>query len=112
LFTVLFNLLFTTVFPVGTFVINLTGCVGIGFVTTLLAGRLGNVSPDLRFLLVTGFLGSYTTFSTYSFETVALLQGSRVGLAIAYWLGSAVAALPCVYLGIALARWGQTLRLM
>lgn len=107
--TMLFNLLFTTTFPLGTFVINLTGCVGIGFVATLLGGRLGSLSPDLRLLLVTGFMGSYTTFSTYGFETVALFQGSRIGWAIAYWLGSAIAALPCVYLGIYLARWGQSL---
>ena len=107
--TLLFNLLFTTTFPLGTFVINLTGCIGIGFVTTLLGAQLASLSPDVKLLLVTGFMGSYTTFSTYGLETFALLQSAQTGRAIAYWLGSAVAALPCVYLGISLARWGQSL---
>ena len=106
--TLLFSLLFTTTFPLGTFVINLTGCVGIGFFTTLLGAQLVNWSPDFKLLLVTGFMGSYTTFSTYGLETFALLQGEQFGRAIAYWLGSAVSALPCVYLGICLARWGQS----
>lgn len=105
--TVFFDLLFTTTFPLGTLVINLTGCVGIGFVVTWLGERVVSVSPELPLLVITGFMGSFTTFSTYGLDTVALWRGGQSGQAIAYWLGSAVAALPCVYLGICLARWGK-----
>jgi fluoride exporter len=89
-------------FPLGTVSINITGSFLIGFIMTLLTERL-NPHPIWRLLLVVGFLGCYTTFSSFEWETLGLLQdGSRwLGLInvagsvllgyIAVWLGAAVA---------------------
>lgn len=58
-------------FPYGTLVVNVTGSLLIGFLLTIAADRL--VAPWVRTTLAIGFLGSYTTFSTFSYETVALI---------------------------------------
>jgi CrcB protein len=90
-------------FPYGTVFINLTGSFLIGFTMTLLTERL-KPHPNWRFLLVVGFLGGYTTFSSFEYETLGLVrEGSRwlgfvnaigsVALGyLAVWLGAAVAA--------------------
>ncbi|MFZ0412928.1 MAG: fluoride efflux transporter CrcB [Candidatus Acidiferrales bacterium] len=87
-----------TRFPYGTFVINITGCFLIGFVMTLLAERT-HWSANWRYLIPIGFIGAYTTFSTFEFETFRSLQdgeilmaGLNVGLSVALgflavWLG-------------------------
>jgi CrcB protein len=76
-------------FPYGTFFINLSGALVMGFFTTYTLDRT-IVSPDLRLLVATGFLGAYTTFSTYALETQTLLHKGNHGLALLYWAGSAV----------------------
>lgn len=60
-------------FPLGTFVINVSGSLLIGFAMPLLTERL-IINPSFRLMLVVGFLGSYTTFSTFEYETGALLR--------------------------------------
>lgn len=60
-------------FPLGTFVINVTGSFLIGLLMTLLSERF-LVNPQWRLLLVVGFLGAYTTFSTFEYETGALMK--------------------------------------
>ena len=61
-------------FPLGTFIINLTGCLLIGFVVTVLDARLPGPSA-LRYALPIGFIGAYTTFSTYELETYRAVHG-------------------------------------
>lgn len=90
-------------FPLGTVFINVTGSFLIGFIMTLLTERL-DPHPNWRFLLVVGFLGGYTTFSSFEWETLGLVRdgGRWLGLInaagsvvlgyIAVWLGAAVAA--------------------
>jgi fluoride exporter len=90
-------------FPIGTVFINVTGSFLIGFIMTLLTERL-DPHPNWRFLLVVGFLGGYTTFSSFEWETLGLVRdgGRWLGLInaagsvvlgyIAVWLGAAVAA--------------------
>ncbi len=95
-----------TSFPYGTFFINLTGCFVMGFFTTLVMERL-TVSPDVRLLVTTGFLGAYTTFSTYGLDTVNLMRGSSYGKASFYGLGSALLGVACVQFGVFLARSGR-----
>jgi fluoride exporter len=92
-------------FPYGTFFINLTGCLGMGFFITVAIEK--SLPPDLRLLVATGFLGAYTTFSTYGLDTVALLNSGRVHLAGLYWGGSAVLGVLCVQLGVMLANLGK-----
>lgn len=67
-------------FPLGTFVINVSGSFLIGLLMTLLAEKF-MVNPQWRLLLVVGFLGAYTTFSTFEFETGGLLKDGEIILA-------------------------------
>lgn len=90
-------------FPYGTVIINLTGCFVIGFFITVSLSRSIKVHPDLRLLITTGFLGSYTTFSTYELDAVKLLDRS-LEVDFLYWFGSAVFGLLSLELGAALGR--------
>jgi CrcB protein len=104
---------FGTSFPYGTFFINLTGCLAMGFFVTLVSDRLVKFPPEVVLMVTTGFLGAYTTFSTYGLDSVVLLRVSlsrpeSIGYAIStvfYWAGSAVLGVICVQLGVFLARW-------
>lgn len=93
---------FGAAFPWGTLVINVTGSLLIGFVITLSTERL---APDwFRPLLAIGFLGSYTTFSTFSYETLSLVQNGAWLAAAANVAVSVGAAFSGVYAGTVLAR--------
>jgi fluoride exporter len=90
-------------FPRATFTINVTGSFAIGFLTIVLARSLP--SPNVRVGLLTGLIGGYTTFSTFSFETLSLWErGGRWG-AVAYVVGSVLTGLLAVILGVAMARF-------
>ncbi len=92
-----------TSFPVGTFVINVTGSFVIGIVLTLVTERLA--APTwVRPAIAIGFLGSYTTFSTFSYETLALARDGAWVMAGLNVLLSVGASLVGVYLGTSLAR--------
>ena len=95
---------FGTGFPYGTFFINLTGCFGMGFFVTVALERGANVPPQVRLMVATGFLGAYTTFSTYGLDTITLLGANQLVLASAYWTGSAILGIISVQLGVVLAR--------
>jgi CrcB protein len=94
---------FGTSFPVGTLLINVTGSFVIGLFLVLIGERLV-VADWWRPLVAIGFLGSYTTFSTFSFETLALAQSGSWGLAALNVVGSMTGSLLGVYLGAVLAR--------
>jgi fluoride exporter len=100
--TLLFARWLGTGFPYGTFLINLTGALVMGFFVTLTLERL--TAPDLRLFVAVGFLGSYTTFSTYALDTSVLLRHSTAGYGLFYWLGSAVFGVLSLELGSLLAR--------
>lgn len=93
-----------TSFPYATLIINLTGSFALGLLTSLVLERILPISPEVRLLIATGFLGSYTTFSTYELDTINLVQDSSFNKAIIYWLGSAVMGSVSLYLGIIAAR--------
>ena len=86
-------------FPWGTFVINATGSLILGFVATLLAERF-LTGPHWRPFVCIGFVGAYTTFSTFEYETAQLGSSWQ---AMANLLGSVVVGYGCVWLGIRLA---------
>jgi CrcB protein len=90
-------------FPWGTFVINVTGAFLLGFVFTVLTERL-RVSPWVRSSITIGFLGAYTTFSTFTFETFRLLEDGAYFLGMANAVGSLAAGLIAVYAGVVLGR--------
>ncbi len=89
-------------FPFGTFFINLTGSFVIGFAMTWL-GERSQLGPNWRLLGVVGFLGGYTTFSSYQWETLSLLREGGDWLAVLNALGSVVAGFGAVWLGAVIA---------
>lgn len=93
---------FGTAFPFGTFVINVSGSLLIGVVLVIASERLA--PAWFRPLLAIGFLGSYTTFSTFSFETLTLAQDGAWIAAAVNAVGGVLAALVGVYVGTVLAR--------
>ncbi len=91
-----------TKFPYGTFVVNITACVIIGFSLTYLNRRVG-LSPAWRFLIPVGFIGAYSTFSTYEWETLSTLRTGAFLLAALYVVGSLVVGLAATWCGALLA---------
>lgn len=99
--TILDNRLGTR-FPYGTFFVNMTGCFLIGAMLTILNERL-NVDPAWRYLLPIGFVGAYTTFSTFEYEAVI---GFQTGwqLALIYVMLSVLVGFGCIWVGTAMGR--------
>ncbi len=95
---------FGTGFPYATLFVNLTGSFAMGLLTTLILERALLISPEIRLLIAVGFLGSYTTFSTYELDSISLIRDSQLNKAFIYWLGSAVLGSIVLYLGIITAR--------
>ena len=91
-------------FPIGTFVINITGSFLLGIVGTLAAQRLTPHSEAVRLALGVGFLGAYTTFSTFEFETNALVQQGD-------WAAAAINVGASVAIGFLALRAGVALAL-
>ena len=89
-------------FPYGTFIVNLTACVIIGFSLTYL-GKRAELSPAWRYLIPVGFIGAYSTFSTYEWETLSSLRAGAFFIAALYALGSLVLGLVAVWCGAFLA---------
>jgi CrcB protein len=90
-------------FPLATFLINVSGSFAVGFFASFGAERVA-VDPLLRLLVITGFLGAYTTFSTFEYETHQLTQAGAIGWALINVLASVIAGFVAVQLGVALAR--------
>jgi CrcB protein len=90
-------------FPYGTFVINITACFIIGFTLTFLGKRAG-LSPAWRFLIPIGFVGAYSTFSTFEWEIFVNLQSGAFFIAALYVVLSCVVGLAGVWLGALIAK--------
>ncbi len=94
---------FAGVFPYGTLAVNLLGCLLFGLIVAL-ADRYAALSSETRIILLVGFMGAFTTFSTFMFETQKLLEdGEWLRLSLNL-LGQNVGGLACVILGLALGR--------
>ncbi len=92
-----------TRFPFGTLCVNITGSLLVGIVLVILTERL-LVDPHWRLLLVVGFLGSYTTMSSYAWETLTLTERAGWVQAIAYALGTNALCLGACAAGMMVAR--------
>ncbi|WP_030610803.1 fluoride efflux transporter CrcB [Streptomyces sclerotialus] len=95
-----------TVFPWGTFTVNVAGCLVLGLVTGAVAA--GAASSQVQLLVGTGLCGALTTYSTFSYETLRLAEGGARFFAVANAAGSVVAGLGSAFVGAAVAQagWG------
>jgi CrcB protein len=88
----------TPSFPVGTLVVNLVGCFFIGFVHTL-AMLTARISPDARLFLTTGVMGGLTTYSSFNYEALVLVEQAHIPQAIAYALAMLIGCVAAGLLG-------------
>src|SRR5882757_5249147 len=90
-------------FPLGIFIVNITGGFLMGVIVELGALKL-NLTPEVRAFLTVGILGGYTTFSTFSLDSVLLLQRGAYGAAALYIGGSVVLSIAALFAGLYLVR--------
>lgn len=90
-------------FAWGTLVVNASGCLLFGFFWSLAEERL-IITGQTRFIILTGFMGAYTTFSTFAFETAGYLRDSQWWFALANLTSQNVLGIFCVFLGFLCAR--------
>ena len=91
-------------FPYGTFIVNALGCLLIGFIAEISENRF-LISSEVRTFLMIGFLGGYTTFSTFGYETFTLLQDKDYTTAILNILLSVVVCITAVWIGALIAKF-------
>lgn len=94
---------FLSAFPFGTLTVNIIGCFFIGIIFGL--SEKGNVTMLWRLFLVTGFLGGFTTFSSFSNETVGLLRDGQIWHAFTYIISSVFIGLLATFTGISLIKF-------
>ncbi len=98
-------------FPWGTFIINISGSLFLGWFMTLMADRLVDAESvwltpnDLRLMIAVGFTGAYTTFSTFEYEAHGMLRDGDGLKGMTYLFASVFLGLVAVRVGIMLARW-------
>ena len=93
-------------FPYGTILVNISGSFVLGFLLSLSTGRL-QLSPEARLLLAVGFLGAFTTFSSYAVESLNLWRDAGAWRSLLNVLGNNVVGLVAAVLGRSLAEWLQ-----
>lgn len=92
--------------PWAVFLVNMLGCFAIGVATGVLAdarARRARVPDWWRPMVVTGFLGGFTTFSTYTYEALTLMSVGQWAEALSYLLGSVILGVGCAWFGVRLA---------
>lgn len=90
--------------PLGTLLVNLTGCFGMGLLATLFSQRVLGHAPELQLMLTTGFLGSYTTFSSYELDLARLAYRRELLADGLYWGASTLLGFGSLLLGVWVAR--------
>lgn len=91
-------------FPFGTLIVNVTGCFLIGLFFGLGETRF-TISSELRLFFVVGFLGSYTTFSSFGYESMSLVRSGNLWLGGLNLMANGVVGLLAVVIGLQVARW-------
>jgi fluoride exporter len=91
-------------FPLGTFAVNILGCLGIGFVGMALSGPV-LVREEYRLALLVGLFGGFTTFSSFGWETFGLMNDGQWWRAAVNVLASNTVGVLCVWLGYRVAEW-------
>ncbi len=88
--------------PVGTLLVNVVGSFGMGIIFVLIERHV--IHPDWRWVLMVGFLGAFTTFSTFSLEAVAMMESGHMAHAMGYICASAVCSVAAAAAAIQLTR--------
>lgn len=91
-------------FPYGTLIVNISGCFLMGLVFILLMERVHSMAPALRALLLIGFLGGFTTFSSFSIETLNLFENGELLAAFTNICLSIILCLSATWIGVTLGR--------
>ena len=92
----------TWAFPLGTFLVNVFGCLIAGVLIGVAEYR-NFLTPELRLLIFTGFLGGFTTFSAFGVETVALIERAQYGMAMFYVVSSVICGIVALFGAVKLA---------
>lgn len=103
--TIFANKFFGYSYPYGTFIVNILGCLFIGFVLALTINKSSWLNFELRLFLATGIAGGFTTFSSFSYEALTLIKKGQISSSISYIILSPVLGLLAVYLGTYLAKF-------
>lgn len=90
-------------FPYATLIINILGSFLIGIAFVLITERV-QIGPEWRGIITVGFLGAFTTFSTFSMDTLGLVEQGQYGAALVYILSSVVVCIVVAWLGLSIAR--------
>ena len=93
-----------SLFPYGTFTVNIIGCLLIGYLAEIILAK-PLLDPSVRLFVVAGLLGGFTTFSAFSYENLYLLQQARPGLALINVLSQVIIGVLAAWAGFQLARY-------
>lgn len=92
-------------YPYGTFIINILGCMFLGFILALAANKTNMINSNLILFLTIGIAGGFTTFSTFSYESLTLIRNGQTLDCLGYLLLSPIIGLIAVYFGTYLAKY-------
>ncbi len=101
--TVLIEKYYASIFPLATFLVNISGCLIIGITMGWLE-KYQLMNSNIKWFLVTGFCGGFTTFSAFGYENIRMLQNGNIGMAFLYTGGSIILGLGSVWLGFCLVK--------
>ncbi len=101
--TVLIEKYYASIFPLATFLVNIAGCLVIGITMGWLE-KYQLMNSNIKWFLVTGFCGGFTTFSAFGYENIRLLQNGNIFLALVYISTSIILGLGSVWLGFLLVK--------